>query len=54
VRVAACGHPEPLLIDSSGRPIAVSRGARLVARTSAPVERYTRRHSHRGAQRSER
>lgn len=54
VRVAACGHPEPVLIDSSGRAIAVSRGARLIARTSAPVERYTRRHPQGGAQRSER
>jgi hypothetical protein len=52
VRVAACGRTEPLLIDSSGRAVAVSRGARLVARTSAPIEHYTRGHRDRGSQRS--
>jgi hypothetical protein len=41
VRVSRCGGDEPVLVDGTGRAVFAQLGLGVVARSSAPIERYT-------------
>jgi hypothetical protein len=52
VRVNRCGEPEPVIVDTTGRPVFVTDAAGLRTWSSVPVQRHAHPRRSEGSQRS--